>query len=42
VPERGADSLRSFSRRTEELKSFAVMGFRAGTDDDGFRYLRMD
>jgi hypothetical protein len=40
APAQGSESLRSFTRRNEEDKSLAVMGFRVGADDDGFRYVR--
>jgi hypothetical protein len=40
APETGAQSLRGFARRPEDVKTLAVMGFRAGEDADGFRYER--
>lgn len=40
LPEKAANALRTFLRRSTEDKSLAAMGYVVGTDVDGFRYER--
>jgi hypothetical protein len=40
LPQKPADAIRSFLRRSDEDKSLAAMGYLAGADGDGFRYKR--
>lgn len=40
LPEKSANSLRSFPRRSEADKSLESMGYSVGADADGFRYQR--
>lgn len=40
LPEKPAEAVRSFLRRTDGEKSLEAMGYIAATDADGFRYQR--
>jgi hypothetical protein len=40
LPEKVADAYKSFLHRTDHDKSIEVMGYLAGVDADGFRYIR--
>lgn len=40
LPDQSANALRGFLRRSAEDRSLATMGYVAGSDADGFRYMR--